>query len=192
MRELDRPCELLAALLDYPGAEIVALAERCRSALEGEAAARLGAFVALAAEMGPTALEELYVRTFDFEPSRCLELGYQLFGENDKRAAFLIKAQAAAKEHGVDHPGKLADHLSVLLRVLGRLPSTEARLLADEAILPAVDKLLGAFDESPYRRVLEAVKLKLCVDFAIVESADSLVPLRLAGEGWGWGEGSMP
>lgn len=168
----NHPYELLAELLDYPAAPFSS-AEECRTALaprSREAASLVESFGVFAASADPRELEELFVRTFDFEPSHCLDLGNQLFGESYKRGAFLVKVQRAVREHGVAHPGKLADHLTVVLRLLPRLPPQEAHGLVDEAVLPVLAKVLSAFEEShPYRMLLQAVMATLQADYGIQE-----------------------
>jgi nitrate reductase delta subunit len=166
--------QLLAELLEYPGPGTVALAERCRAMVVGasaEAAASVEAFGLYAASADERELEELYARSFDFSPAHSLDLGYQLFGESYKRGIFLVKVQAAVKAHGVDRASELADHLPVVLRLLTKLEASEARSLADEAILPSVAKILGAFADptNPYRMLLEATRALLCADFAITQ-----------------------
>jgi nitrate reductase assembly molybdenum cofactor insertion protein NarJ len=80
-----------------------------------------------------------------------------------------VRIQAAVREHGVPQGAELADHLTVVLPLLEVLPADAARSLADEAVLPALDKVLGAFAEqdNPYRRLLEAARAALMARFQI-------------------------
>ncbi len=166
--------ELLAELLEYPEPGLTALAERCRLALlpsSAEAASSVEAFGVYAASADERELEELYARSFDFSPGHSLDLGYQLFGESYKRGIFLVKVQGAVRAHGIDQRSELADHLPVVLRLLAKLEGDEAASLADEAILPVVSKILGAFNDAsnPYRMLLAAARALLCADFGITE-----------------------
>ncbi|MHB8872915.1 MAG: nitrate reductase molybdenum cofactor assembly chaperone [Myxococcaceae bacterium] len=163
---------LLAELLEYPGPGLTTLAERCRAAVAPSceaAASSIEAFGLFAASADERELEELYARSFDFSPAHSLDLGYQLFGESYKRGIFLVKVQASVRAHRVDSGTELADHLPVVLRLLEKLERGEAYSLADEAVLPALAKILGAFQDptNPYRMLLEAAKALLCADFAI-------------------------
>lgn len=166
------PYALLATLLDYPSAKTVPAADACRAAIassSAEAASGVEAFGTFCASTDPRELEEFYARTFDFQPTQSLDLGYQLFGESYKRGVFLVKVQGAAKAHGVLEQGKLADNLTVVLRLLPRLTPGEAHSLVDEVVLPVLAKVLKVFSDStnPYRMVLEAVKAVLAADFRI-------------------------
>ncbi|MBI3186211.1 MAG: nitrate reductase [Myxococcales bacterium] len=182
------PYELLSALLEYPDESAVAQAEECRAALakrSPEAASQVEGFGLFAASAEVHELEELYVGTFDFEPAHCLDLGNQLFGESYKRGSFLVSVQEAVKEAGVEFGGKLADHLTVVLRLLIRLEPARARSLVDEAVLPAVDKVLGTMRDAsnPYRMLLEAVKAVLAADYGIqhIRPVPEARPLELPG-----------
>jgi len=166
---------LLAEALAYPGPDLVVAAERCRAALAPAypaAAAGVEDFLDWAAGADPCEREELYARTFDLHPPHCLEVGYQLFGESYKRGAFLVKVQAAVQALGVERGSDLADHLIVLLRLLPRLEPGPARDLVDEAVLPALARVVAAFGQSgpeqaPYRRLLEATLAVLQAAYAV-------------------------
>lgn len=166
------PLTLLAEVLQYPGPDLVAVAEDCRRALaelSKEAAGEVEAFLGWAAGSDEAEREELYARSFDLHPPHCLDLGYQLFGESYKRGAFLVRVQAAVREHHVPQGPELGDHLTVVLQLLEALPEDEARALADEAALPVLDKVLGAFADrdNPYRHLLEAARALLMARFQI-------------------------
>lgn len=164
---------LLAELLRYPGEDLPEVAGRCLRALApGSAgAAAVEAFRSWAAGGDLADREELYARTFDLHPPHCLDLGYQLFGESYKRGAFLVRVQAAVRERAIPQGAELADHLTVVLPLLEALPADSARALADEAVLPALDKVLGAFadQDNPYRRLLEAARALLMERFQIAQ-----------------------
>ena len=166
------PLSSLSELLQYPGPDLVGVAERCRQALgpsSPEAAAEVEAFSGWAAGSDETEREELYARTFDLHPPHCLDLGYQLFGESYKRGAFLVRVQAAVRRHQIPQGAELGDHLTVVLPLLEALPEEEAESLADEAVLPVLGKVLGAFSEreNPYRHLLEAARAVLMARFRI-------------------------
>lgn len=87
-------------------------------------------------------LEERYAAVFDFNPARTLDLGYQLFGETYKRGVFLVMMKESVLAHEIDTGSELPDHLPSVLRLLADLaPEEEPRELAEEVILPAVEKI---------------------------------------------------
>jgi nitrate reductase molybdenum cofactor assembly chaperone NarJ/NarW len=166
--------ERLAELCEYPSPDLCAMAEDCRAAFAGrhaEANLLLGDFAAKVAALDVCELEELYTRVFDLNPARCLDLGYQIFGETYKRGAFLVKMKEATRAHGVDPGVELHDHLPVTLRLLARLgPDDAPRALVSEVVLPAIAKLLGTFtddDGGGYRSLLEAIERVLMADFGV-------------------------
>lgn len=155
------PYELYAELLDYPQPDLAAAAER----------AGVPELAAWAAGVSYREVEELYTRTFDLQPPCCLEVGWHLFGESYKRGSFLVKMTVAAREHGVEPGVEMPDHLSVVLRLLPRLgPDEDARGLVEEAVLPAMEKMLEGFGDrqgNPYRALLVAVAERLRRDYDV-------------------------
>lgn len=166
--------ELVAELLEYPEPGLGATAEQLRrvaSLKSAEAASAIEAFGQYLATTDTREVEELYAKAFDLNPPTSLDLGYQLFGESYKRGTFLVKVQGAVHAHGVLHEGKLADHLTVVLRLLGHLEQKAAYDLVDEVILPVLVKVLSAFKDrtNPYRLPLEALKALLMGDYGVTE-----------------------
>ena len=106
------------------------------------------------------ACEELYVRTFELNPVCALELGWQLYGEQYARGAFLVRAQKLCRDAGVAQGTELADHLPTMLRVLARLQGPSAGPLAVRFAGPAVrgmhEKLSTAGASNPYCGLLSA------------------------------------
>ena len=102
-------------------------------------------------------LEELYTRTFDVNPVCSLEVGWHLFGEDYARGAFLVKARGLLREVGIEEGGELPDHLTSLLKAMDRLDEETAGTLSRRFVSPAVVKMLGGFDQSPYRAVVSDV-----------------------------------
>ncbi len=133
-------CDRHAALLEYPAA-----GDACLGGITG------------------TELEELYARTFDINPVCCLEVGWQLYGEDYQRGAFLVEMRARLREHGLAESAELPDHLGHALRLLGRLGTAEAGRFARHFVLPAVEKMRKGFGDptNPYRDVLETLAAEL-------------------------------
>ena len=153
--------DALADLLEYPreghGARTRALADRVSAELP-EAAHDLAALVRLAEAGDLGACEEIYVRTFDGNAERALEVGWQVFGEQYARGAFLVRLREWMRECGVAETSELPDHLTHVLRLIGRLPDETARLLVGAAVEPSLARVRkGLEDDSPYGGVLAAV-----------------------------------
>jgi nitrate reductase assembly molybdenum cofactor insertion protein NarJ len=162
MRATPRIHDLAAELLTYPAAD--------RTAIFGAAAIELGLALpefrsgleslAAAATSGPAgALEESYAAAFDNRADRALEVGWHAFGENYARGAFLVRMRERIRECGLAETTELPDHLSHVLRVLGRVDERQAQLLTEALVLPAVDKMLAAAPETDmWRPALRAAR----------------------------------
>ena len=167
--------ESLAAVLEYPRAEI---SGQMRACLEGlhedypEAARRLEKFEKYTASVSTDSLRELYTATFDLNPVCTLDVGYHVFGESYKRGAFLAGLQRTLSEHGLEAGAELPDHLTVVLRLLARMESGEDRSALVELILAtALARMKKAFEggDNPYAEVIRAVDLVIRQDHGIEE-----------------------
>jgi nitrate reductase delta subunit len=172
MTHASHPYELLAELFEFPTARALATAERCGLQLSlrnPEATRAVARFASWVAGSELVQIEEEYARTFEAQPGGCLEVGYQLYGDDYRRGLFLMRIQAAAHAHAIAPGDALADHLSSMLRLLARMSIFEdPRTLADESVLPACARLLASLDvRSPYRALLEATCLLLAGDFGV-------------------------
>ena len=156
----------LAYVLGYPDAS---LDERLGEALEclrrdaPDAAESLAVFQAAVTPLTAEQREELYTRTFDINPTCSLEIGWQLFGEEYHRGALLVRLRGELRRHGIEESTELPDHLTHVLSLLDRMTPDEAQAFAECCVIPAMDKMLAAFDESDnvYGHVLLAVGLYL-------------------------------
>lgn len=173
-----RSFELYAALLDYPRAGLVAAAEECAARVgeqSEEAAEPLRRFADFARHTPPPRVEEIYTGLFELDASRHPYVGYHLFGESYKRSAFLLGLKSLYRPHGLDCGAELPDHLAAVLRFLAVNESPdEARELIEEALAPALEKMLKDSGEAPdpdapvlpapgqeYRGVLASLQLWL-------------------------------
>ncbi len=170
--------EAFADVLDYPRgplAETVAACEALAVA-SPEAVALLAGFRAFAesAELGE--LQEAYTRAFDLDSMSDLEptcypyVGHVLFDDNHKRSAFLVGLNERYRAHGFSAGTELPDHLVVLLRFVAACDDGAlARELLDEAIVPALGRMVGKVDvegtpetgRERYQLVLRALWLAL-------------------------------
>lgn len=156
----------LAYVLAYPGEF---LSERIDEALQQarceapQAAEYLQAFQAAVAPLTVEEREELYTRTFDINPVCSMEIGWQLFGEDYHRGALLVRLRGELRLRGIEESTELPDHLTHVLALLDRMSDSEAQAFAECCVIPAVDKMLLAFEEkdNPYANLLLAVGMYL-------------------------------
>ena len=150
----------IAALLRYPGEGTAALAAALADAAMESAhpcQEHLEAFALVCRTSTLKELQEAYARVFDLNPDCTLEIGWHLFGETYKRGQFLAMVRFHLREQGIDPGSNLPDHLPALLELTMKLESQDAQDLVDDCILPALEKILPALKDSPYRHVLEAL-----------------------------------
>lgn len=150
--------DAIAGLLAYPreghAARCAELASAVADVLPG---ADLGEFVRFAAENDLGACEELHVRTFDGDPDTALETGWQVFGEQYARGAFLVRLRERMRELGVEENGELPDHATHVLRLVARMEPEEAAALCARALGPSLARIRKAVGEgNPYACVLAA------------------------------------
>ena len=153
---------LLGRLLRYPEGDYALHLADAAARLEDEApeAARLiGDFNSRTLGFTVENLQELYTRTFELSPLCALEVGWQLYGEEYARGSFLVFMRDALRRHGVPEETELPDHLAHVLPLLDRLDDSDAQELAQEAVLPAIDKMLQGVSgkNNPYESVLRAI-----------------------------------
>lgn len=169
----------LSYALAYPGDcfeerldEALAMVRRHAPA----AAVPLAAFCAAVLPLTPEEREELYTRTFDINPLCSLEIGWQLFGEEYHRGALLVRLRHELRRHGIEESTELPDHLTHVLSLLDRMADSEAQSFAACCVIPAVDKMLLAFEDAqnPYGDVLLAVGLFLKQRFVAPTTPDPL------------------
>ena len=158
---------LFADVLNYP---VPGLSERvrdcaCKLAADAPRAEELlRRFERAHAEIGTARLQEIYTSTFDMQPECTPNLGYHLFGEDQRRGIFLAKLVELYREAGVDTGNELPDHLCCLLLYLATGPGATATTnLITDCLVPAVSKIAhGISDPSnPYRAALDALLLWL-------------------------------
>ncbi len=153
--------DAVAALLEYPREDHAALLrEQAATIAAGapDAATHVERYAAEAASQDLTEREELFVRTFDVNAERALEVGWQVFGEQYARGVFLAKLRGMLAEHGVAETTELPDHLTQVLRLLGRVPQEDAHFLIARAVRPAVRRIRADLgDDHAYAAVLDAV-----------------------------------
>ncbi len=172
MTWLSRPevLEDLAACLSYPSDGQADAARRAARAVSPESPVLGRALASLADFLDATPrweAEELYTRLFDLDARVSLHVGWHLFGENYERGALLVGLAGELEAAGVDPGTELPDHLTVVLRLLARLPEGEGRQLLVEAIVaPALEAMRRevARSDAPWAAVLSALAVDLNLD----------------------------
>ncbi len=150
------------ALLTYPmtgyGRDLPALAAAVED-VAPEAARALAALDDTIRGVPVETLQEWFTQTFDLNPVCALEVGWQLYGEEYERGAFMVQMRQLLRDRAIPERGELPDHLSSLLELLPRLEPDEARDFAASALVPAVGKMLDAIEksESQFRPLMQAI-----------------------------------
>jgi nitrate reductase delta subunit len=157
----------MARLLDYPSGRATLL--KAQAAVSNHLAAHrsanlLAPFFEWAAACSLAELQEEYVGTFDFNPITAPYLGHHLFGENQKKAMFLIGLKQEFRRFGFSPAAhESPDHLPVLFDFMAHVaasengPSAQPRL--SETLLPGLEHLaetLATRQPSHWRPVLDA------------------------------------
>jgi len=155
--------DALAALLEYPSertAPAAAAAVTACAAVAPDLAPPLRAFAAFVERSTLTDLEEGFTRIFEVNPTCALEVGWHLYGEEYLRGAFLVRLRAEQRAVAVDAGTELADHLSPVLRLLGRMAPAAADDFACCCVIPAVDTMRQKLADvaSPYAALLGTVQ----------------------------------
>jgi nitrate reductase delta subunit len=169
MDSVPHAIQCLARLVMYPGRTLQEDIEECEvavSAMDSALGAGIRKFRDRTAGMSLGQLEEIYIQTFDMNPTCTLDLGWQLFGEDYNRGLFLVKVRQEMKRLGIAESHELPDHLTNVLLVLSRMERDQAEDFACSCVLPALDKTRNAVNEScPYRQLMDAVVHLLSIQY---------------------------
>lgn len=167
--------KLLAKLLDYPNAELLAALPELRASLrQGFEATEwivLDRFMKDLSEQDLTEAQAGYVMTFDLTPEHALHLTHHLFGDDKNRGPALIDLTEFYKEFGLelvttaanDETGEitneLPDFLPVVLEFAAQLEAEEARMFLSQwsKVLNQLASNLEAAN-SPYAPLLRLVE----------------------------------
>ena len=168
--------DALAELFEYPreghAARTRGLVARIAAEVP-EAAPDLAPLARFAEERPLGECEELYVRTFDANAERALEVGWQVFGEQYERGAFLVDLRGRMRALGVAETTELPDHLTQVLRLLGRMDEDDARTLVARAVTPSLKRVRGQVDaDNAYGGAVDAVTKALAC-FAVEAPAQA-------------------
>lgn len=137
---------LFADVLDYPAPGLAKKSADCAALIgsaQPEAAALMSRFREFAEETPLGKLQEVYSGFFDLNSICHPYLGYQLFGENYKRSAFLVGLKKAYREEGFHtDSSEIPDRLSLVLRFVAESKGgEEIDELLNRAMLPALERM---------------------------------------------------
>ncbi len=110
--------------------------------------------------MSPGEVEEMFTRTFEINPVCALEVGWHVYGEEYARGALLVRLREELRRQGIPEITELPDHLTHVLRLLGRAEPEIANAIAGRYVLPALRKMLEAVadKECPYESLLRMTR----------------------------------
>ena len=165
----------LARMLDYPQEKeglLTALGVVQGYLAGGQSKCSLASYGEFVTASTLAEIQEEYVATFDFNPSVAPWLGHHLFGDNQKKGAYLIALKGEYGRNGYTPLGnELPDHLPLILRFLAHLACRgddgARRSFIESFVLPGVGKLADSFltsrRDSPWRPVVDAVRF-ICAE----------------------------
>ena len=166
MRTLDH-YQQLAAVFDYPDADLPAQLRRLCESLQSRypAAASRFEFFAKAlpssgerlSEMELDEVQEIFTRSFDVQAITTLSVGYIVFGDDYKRAELLVNLNREHRDAGLDCGSELSDHLPNVLRLIAKWDDPEIVLeFVEEILHPAISNMIHEFGAD---RILERNRL---------------------------------
>jgi nitrate reductase delta subunit len=133
--------KVLSLLLSYPESGWLEALPEMASALayetdfNGNAAESLAPLVSVLSELSLIELQEVYVATFDRNPSHSLHLFEHIHGESRERGSAMVNLLEEYWKHGFDaSASELPDYLPLFLEFLSLLPAEEARGLLGDAV----------------------------------------------------------
>jgi len=139
--------KLLSVLLQYPDEELLGLGDELPAWMREQPIAEL---------------QELYVRTFDFDRRASLHLTYHTHGDRRQRGLELVRLRRRYGEAGLPLTGgELPDYLPVLLEFAALRPEAGEPLLAEFRVPVELVRSRLHQTGSPYVEVLDAVAAAL-------------------------------
>ena len=120
---------------------------------------QLGTFLSFLKRSDLKVLQELYIESFDMNPSTTLDLGWHLYGENYNRGKFLVKVRNLMREKGIKESTELPDHLTHIIMVISRMESAEQNEFGKNYIIPALKKIAKGFEntDNPYKHLIKFI-----------------------------------
>lgn len=170
-----------AEIMMYPESDLELRVQRCLAQIPDERSdvkEIVGEYLTGMAPLSLSEREELYIKTFDLNKTGTLDLGWHLFGEDYNRGLFLVKVRQYLQLLKIPETNELPDHVSQVLRVLGRMSHEEANQFAYACVIPSLRTIAEGIPEAtPHERMIEGLILLLTSIFEVPvgfeESADS-------------------
>ncbi len=162
---------LLAKLFEYPKNNLSLSAEELNQLLKKsypELYEKGQRFYEAVTDISLHDQQEYYLKTFDIKATVALDLGYLIFGEDYKRAEFLVNMQKEHKKAGIDCGTELGDHLPNILQLLAKTEDDEFREELGFIISkPVIQFMLAKFQDRDnyYKSILEILASFLSADF---------------------------
>ena len=156
--------KIASHLLQYPDDGFRSSPEEWEGLLrDSPASAAADKFRAFLKYLGETPLlrrQEEYTRTFDFNPSTCLNLTYHRWGEGKERGGALLSLKEIYLGAGYELTGgELPDFLPLILEFLATVRGEEAgRVLKDYGSSVAILAARLREQGSPYAGLLEGIQ----------------------------------
>jgi len=153
---------IAALLLDYPGAQTLAMADQLTTAAM-ELPASLGApvldFLQDFCDADSMQLAMRYVETFDMRRHASLHLTYYAYGDTRKRGMALLRFKHAYRQAGMAiDDSELPDYLPLVLEFAATIDHRQGeRLLAEHVPVLELLRLSLLDSESAYANVLTAI-----------------------------------
>jgi nitrate reductase assembly molybdenum cofactor insertion protein NarJ len=111
-----------------------------------EAAEAMNPFMAFLSRSSFTAMQELFLRSFDVQAITTLDIGFTLFGEDYKRGQLLVHLNKEHRDAGNDCQTELSDHLPNVLKLIQKMKDEVMRAeIASRLVIPAVVKMIEEF-----------------------------------------------
>lgn len=173
MNTIKSVLDAFASVLMYPEQDhdvlVQLLIERC-DADYTDVTERIVNYQSHISSLSLSAREELYIQTFDLNKAGTLDLGWHLFGEDYNRGLFLVKVRQYLQLFEIPESHELPDHVSQVLRVLGRMSRDDANQFAYACVIPAIEIIgEGIQSENPYDQLVGGLSelLRLLFDVPV-------------------------
>ncbi len=153
-----------SSLLSYPGDGAAAQAAWCIDEIsrsDPERREDLEAMREYSGSHDDSDLEETFVRTFENNAERALELGWHLYGESYSRGNFMVRIRQLLRDNGIEESVQLPDHLTHALALLDHMADDEREFFISACLVPAVKRMVKGFEgkENPFQSLVECVLL---------------------------------
>lgn len=111
-----------------------------------ESAATMNPFIEFLSRSSLTAIQELFLRSFDVQAITTLDIGFTLFGEDYKRGQLLVHLNKEHRDAGNDCNTELSDHLPNVLKLIQKMKDDVMRVeIASRLVIPAIVKMIEEF-----------------------------------------------